>query len=137
MGSYTKSDIIHSKKFITGQGKAFIRPLDIGCNPDTDIMLLLKNREGFEKFYFTTNAPSLDLGQYQNADLETCIYFYQKNLMRYEWAWLSGAVSLNAGGLEFTPISGIGYQRGYQLGSKKFTVTHAIIPITVIDRYSK
>ena len=135
MGSYTRSDIIRSRKFIAGQDKAFIGSSGIKVNPDVDIMLSLKKQEGFEKFYFTSNVPSMTLKQYQNADLDVYIYFYQKNLMRYEWAWLVGAVSSNADGLEFTPNSGIGYERGYQIGSKNFTVTHAVIPITVIDRY--
>ena len=132
MGSYTKSDLIRSRKFIAGQDKAFIGSSDIKVNPDVDIMLSLKKQEGFEKFYFTTNVPSLTLEQYRNADLDMYIYFYHKNFMRYEIVWLVGSVSSSPDGLEFAPVSGIGYQRGYHLGSKKFTVTHAVIPIADI-----
>ena len=134
MGSYTKADLIRSKKFITRQDRAFISSSNIKINPDADIMLSLKEQEGFEKFHFTTNVPSLTLKQYQNADLNIHIYFYQKTFMRYEIVWLVGTASQSQDGLEFTPISGIAYQRGYQLGTKNFTVTHAVIPISDISR---
>ena len=95
-------------------------------------MLSLRQREGFEKFYFSTSVPFLHLEQHRNTDSEIYIYFYQKSFMRYEIVWLVGAFSSNSDGLEFIPTSGIGYTRGYQLGSKKFTATQAVIPVADI-----
>lgn len=80
-------------EFIGKQKVAFICSIDEDGFPNVKAMLKPRKVEDLKQFYFSTNTSSMRVKQYLN-NLNACIYFYHKGLIKYTGVMLKGKMEV-------------------------------------------
>ncbi len=86
-------DLKKIEKFIDKQKVSFICSIDNENYPNVKAMLKPRKRNGLKEFYFSTNASSMRVSQYQKNP-NASIYFYHKGLLKYEGVMLKGTMTV-------------------------------------------
>lgn len=86
-------DIRKIEKFIDKQKVSFICSIDDENYPNVKAILKPRRRIGLKEFYFSTNASSMRVRQYQNNP-SASIYFYHKGLIQYIGVMLKGKMEI-------------------------------------------
>lgn len=86
-------DLTKIERFIDKQKVSFICSIDDEKYPNVKAMLKPRKRNGLKEFYFSTNASSMRVLQYQNNP-NASIYFYHKGLIKYVGVMLKGKMEV-------------------------------------------